>query len=90
MKLWTKIIWGVQLLVILFLIIFARIQTAEAEKQTVLAQVQAKIAMQAQQEAEKQAELAAQAMAMAHAAQQKALNEAEMARAQLERCISKK
>lgn len=90
MKLWTKIILGGQLLFILFLVIFARIKAAEAEKQTIVAQVQSEIAMQAQQEAEKQAELAAQAMAIAHAAEQEARNQAELAQAQLERCISKK
>lgn len=90
MKLWTKIIWGVQLLVILFFIILARIQAAEAEKQTVLAQEHAEMARQAQQNAEKQAELAAQAMAMAHAAEQEARNQAELAHAQLEECIAKK
>lgn len=87
MKLWIKIVWGAQLLFILFFIIFARIRAAEAKKQTVLAQEQA---MQAMQEAEKQAELAAQAMAMAHAAEQEARSQAELARAQLEECISKK
>jgi hypothetical protein len=83
MKLWAKIVIGVQTLIIVFFYVFSRIKANEAERSSVLLIEQEALIVQAQQEAELQAELALKNAAVAQ-------REAELARQAIEACEKSK
>lgn len=86
MKLWVKIALGVQVLLMIFFIVLARIQAAEADKQTVMALMEADNALRAREEAERHIALARAAQAEAEL--QRAL--AKESEAELAKCSGKK
>ncbi|MEQ9376569.1 MAG: hypothetical protein RIG68_15390 [Imperialibacter sp.] len=83
MKLWAKIVIGVQTLIIVFFYVFSSIKANEAERSSVLLIEQEALVIQAQQEAEIQAELALKNAAVAQ-------RQAELARQAIEACEKSK
>ncbi len=90
MKLWVKLVIGIQTFLIVFLFIFAKIKASEAEKQAVFAMEAQAMAMEAQALAEEASRLAQENAEMASRAQAEAEAQADMARQALEACESKK
>ncbi|WP_339795060.1 hypothetical protein [uncultured Imperialibacter sp.] len=83
MKLWVKIVIGVQTVIIVFFYIFSSIKSKEAERTTALLIEQETLLVQAQQEAELQAELALKNAATAQ-------RQADLARQAIEACEKSK
>ncbi|MEQ8686577.1 MAG: hypothetical protein RIE86_14855 [Imperialibacter sp.] len=83
MKLWAKIVIGVQTLIIVFFYVFSSIKSKEAERTTALLIGQETLLIQAQQEAELQAELALKNAAAAQ-------RQADLARQAIEACEKSK
>ena len=83
MKLWVKIVIGVQTVIIVFFYIFSSIKAKEAERTTALLIGQETLLVQAQQEAELQAELALKNAATAQ-------RQADLARQAIEACEKSK
>ena len=83
MKLWVKIVIGVQTVIIVFFYIFSSIKSKEAERTTALLIEQETLLVQAQQEAELQAELALKNAAVAQ-------RQADLARQAIEACEKSK
>lgn len=69
MKLWTKILIGVLVLQIAFLVVYSKIKADEATMQEGLAVAQAELAVRAQADAERQADIAEQNVAEARRAE---------------------
>ncbi|MEQ8686575.1 MAG: hypothetical protein RIE86_14845 [Imperialibacter sp.] len=89
MKLWAKIIIGVQSLCIVFMLIYAFILASEATRQSTIAEQQTQIAVAAQQEAEMQRKLAQENAEEAQLQHILATEAADQARKALEDCQSK-
>jgi len=89
MKLWAKILIGVQSLCIVFMLLYAFILASEATKQATIAEQQAQIAVAAQQEAEMQRKLAEENAEEAIRQNALAAEAAVQARKALEDCQSK-
>ncbi|WP_339814053.1 hypothetical protein [uncultured Imperialibacter sp.] len=90
MKLWAKILIGVQSLCIVFMLLYAFILASEATKQATIAEQQAQIAVAAQQEAEMQRRMAKENAEEALRQNALAAETAEQLRKMLEACESKK
>ena len=90
MKLWTKILIGVLVLQVAFLMVYSKIKANEASKQEGIAVVHAQIAQQAQADAERQADMAEQNAAQARRAEADANEAREQLEAALAECNKKK